>query len=88
MTVESHEAEAVVNENRIAVNAEIAGQHHDAIIGRRCRGVAGGRQIIAQMGLAIDFPALIAIGPGIGKAGHDLAILQRGKRFAPKKLRA
>ena len=71
MAIEREQAQAMVNDHGIAVDAEIAHERDCAAIGRLCGIVFGDRKIVAEMVRGIDRFVVIDVGAGVGEVCFD-----------------
>src|ERR1041385_2724127 len=67
MAVERVDAEAVIHDDRITINPEIAGKDHDAILRRLHGAELQRREIEAEVCLMINDVTMIRVGAAIGE---------------------
>src|SRR5207253_3842902 len=70
MAVEREEPEAVVDHDRVAVDAERPGEHDPAGVPGRDRATAQGGEVEAEVRLLVDRLALVDVRSPVGEAGE------------------
>ena len=84
--VERLQAQAVVDDHAVAVDAEVVGPHHPARVGGDDRHVGGHRQVEPEMHLLVDLPPLVHVGAVVAETRLDLRVGQLPERFGPEPL--
>src|SRR4051812_9462873 len=87
MTVKRLHAHAMVDDDAVSVNTEVARIQHLAVIGGRHGRVRGLGEIEAEMNLTVDVFAAIHISTKVGERGFNLSAAERLKRSVPEHLR-
>src|SRR5262245_43191819 len=66
------DAEAMVDDDAVAVDAEVVRVHHDAALGRGDRNIGRHRQVEPEVHLPVDFLPLVEVGPVVGELRFHL----------------
>src|SRR5438093_42850 len=86
MRVQRLQAQAVVDHDRVAVDREGLGEDDDALVGGRDRRLPRGREIVAEVHLAIDLAAGIDVGAQLGEVREHLGVPRLDERPLPERL--
>src|SRR5262245_1471440 len=84
--VERHQAVAMIDHHRVAVDAEILGKHDDAVVAGLDGMVRGDGEIEAEMVLMIDDPAVVDVAAVVGKGRFDLGVAELREGAVPEPL--
>ncbi len=82
--VQGKQPQTVIDQDRVAVNAEIADEGNGAAIGGLRGVVLGNRQVVAQVIGMIDDRVLIGIGSSVGKIRFDFGIAELAECVPPE----
>jgi hypothetical protein len=77
MSVEREHAQTVIEDDRVSVDAEVVGEHNDAVLRGNYRTQLERGEIESEMNLVVDDFAVVRIGAAIGEAAE-----RRGVRLA------
>ena len=84
VSVQREEAVAVVDEDRVAVDAEVTRQHDDAVVGGLDLGPARRGQVVAQVVLLVHLLPVVDVVPAVGEVGRHLRVAHLQKALAPQ----
>src|SRR5690349_1383853 len=84
MAVEREQTEAVIEDDGIAVDAEVTGKGNGAAVRRFDRIVLRYRQVVAEMIRGVDRLLVVDVRPLIGEVGFDLGVAELAEGVFPE----
>ena len=84
MGVEREKPQAMIDDDGVAVDAEIADEGDDAAVGGFGGIVLGDGQVVAEVIGVVDRFVVVDVGPRVGEVGFDLGVAELAEGAFPE----